>query len=293
MIPGKYIWMDGQLTLWNDAKIHVVNHSLHYGSAVFEGIRFYETDKGPAIFRNSDHLKRLFYSSTFMKMDLEYSEEDIIKAVIETVKTSNLKSGYIRPLFYLGERMGLNPVGIKPHVSISCWGWDKYLAADAVKVKTSKWRRVSPLADVCDAKLSGHYYNACMASIDAQTQGYDEALMLDQNDFVAEGPGENIFIVKDNILYTPEKGNLLPGITKDSITKIAKDLGYEIKEAKLTLKDVYSADEAFFTGTAAEVQPIESVDDKKIKNRIGEINLKLQKTYSDVVRGKNKRYLDW
>ncbi len=294
MIPGKKIWMNGQLINWAEATVHVINHSMHYGSAVFEGVRFYETDKGIAIFRNADHVKRLFYSGTFMEMVSPYTEKEVQQAQIDVVKNSELKSGYIRPIFFLTGKMGVPTIGCTTELAVACWGWGKYLDADAVRVKTSKWRRIPPNADICDAKIAGHYFNPILASCEAKKGGYDEALMLDQEDYIAEGPGENLFIIKNSIIYTPEATKtFLPGITRSSVMQIATDLGLEVKEAKLKLADLYDADEAFFTGTAAEVQPIADIDDKKIKNRIGNITSKLREVYLDTVHGKVDKYLDW
>lgn len=294
MIPGKYIWMDGKLVPWEDAKIHVVNHSLHYGSAVFEGVRFYDTDKGVAIFRNNDHVERLFYSASFMEMKIPYTKEEIAHAQVLTIKESGLKYGYMRPLLYLTDNMGLITTDCSTHGSISCWGWGQYLGLDSIKVKTSSWRKIAKNADVCDAKIAGHYYNSTLATNEATKAGYHEALMLDQDGLVAEGPGENIFIVKNNKIYTPKfERQILSGITRSTIMTIAKDLGYEVIEMDLKPEDVYNSDEAFFTGTAAEILPIESLDDKLIKNRIGPITSNLQKTFKDIVLARNSQYEDW
>lgn len=296
MIPGKYIWMNGNLTPWEDAKTHVMlTHSLHYGSAVFEGVRFYDTTQGNALFRNIDHVDRIFYSSSFMAMDIPYSKEEIAKAIIEVVKNSGLNEGYVRPIFYIYDKVGVSPLGGVVHIAIGCWSWGGgYLSADSVKIKTSTWRRIPQNADVCNAKICGHYFNAALANMEAVKGGYDEAIMLDQNGNISEGSAENLFIVKNGKIYTPkDEGNFLPGITRSSVMTIAKDLGYEIIEKDLVPEDVYNADEAFFTGTAAEVQPIESLDDKPIKNRIGEVTSHLKNTFTDIVNGKNEKYLDW
>lgn len=295
MDETKYIWMDGKLVDWKDAKVHVLSHTLHYGLGVFEGIRFYETDKGPAVFRLKDHIKRLFDGAKCTFMKVPYTEEEINEAVLETVRKNEIKAGYIRPIFFYGYgKMGLDPHGVPVNVSIAVWPWGAYLGEEAVKVKTSSFIRMHPKSTHTECKICGHYVNSIFASLEAKEKGYQEALLLDYEGYCAEGPGENLFIVKDGKLLTPELGNILPGITRRSIIEIAKNEGIEVEETKLKLEDVYNADEAFFTGTAAEVTAIKSVDDKKIgKQSPGPVTEKLKGLFLDIVKGKNEKYKDW
>ena len=294
MEETKYIWMDGVMINWNDAKIHVLSHSLHYGLGVFEGIRFYDTAKGPAIFRLRDHVERLFNGSICSGIKIPFSIEDIEKAIIETVKINNIKSGYIRPIVFYGYgKMGLNPTGAKVNIAIACWPWEKYLSESPIKVKTSSFIRIHPKSTKSECKITGHYVNSIFASLEIHEKGYDEALLLDCQGNISEGPGENIFIIKDNILYTPKLGNILKGITRDSIIKIAKDNKFKVKEKKLKLKDIYSANEAFFTGTAAEITSIGSIDDKPLKSSPGKITQELKTIFMDIVKGKLDKYESW
>jgi branched-chain amino acid aminotransferase len=295
MEETNFIWMDGKLVPWKDAKIHVLTHSLHYGSAVFEGIRFYEAENHkPAIFRLKEHVARLFNSAKAFNMKVPFSHEQIEKAIIETVKINEIKSGYIRPLIYFGYgKMGLGLAGAPVNVSIACWPWGAYLGEKPVRVKISEFMRIHPKSSVMHAKISGHYENSILASEEIHAKGYDEALLLDFEGNIAEGPGENLFIVKDNKLITPQLGKILAGITRDSIIKIAKDQSIEVQEKILKPSEVYSADEAFFTGTAAEVTSIESVDDKKMKTAPGPITSKLKQIYSEAISGKIKKYESW
>lgn len=286
--------MDGKIVPWADAKIHVLTHSLHYGSAVFEGIRFYKTEDGPAIFRLNDHTARLLFSASVISMRIPFSEEEINSAIIETVKVNEIKTGYIRPLAFFGYgKMGLRPKDAPVNLSIAVWPWDTYLGSNPVKVKTSPYMRIHPKSTDMNAKISGNYVNSTFAGVDAISQGYEEALLLDFEGYVAEGPGENIFIVKNEILYTPPEGNILAGITRDSLMTIAKDFDYSVEEKRLKVEDIYDADEAFFSGTAAEVTPIASLDDHPLKNPFGPITEKLSDTYLSVVKGTNEKYKDW
>jgi|TARA_B100001971_G_C18225470_1_gene560104 branched-chain amino acid aminotransferase len=295
MKETEFIWMDGKLVKWKEAKVHVLVHTLHYGAGVFEGIRFYETAKGPAIFKLKEHIDRLYYSASCLKMKVPYSKEEFIKAVIETVKVNKISSGYIRPLCFFGYgKIGLNPAGAPVNCSIAVWPWGKYLGEDAVKIKTSKYTRIHPKSTHADAKICGHYVNSILASIEVKDAGYDEALLLDYKGNVAEGPGENLFLIKDGKIFTPPLGTILKGITRASVIQLAKDLGIEVVEKSLKLEDVYSADEALFTGTAAEVTAIASVDDKKIGNKApGPITTKLKDLFMDIVHGKNEKYKKW
>jgi len=293
METTEFIWMDGHLVPWNEAKIHVLSHSLHYGSAVFEGIRFYETEKGPAIFRLKEHVQRLFHSASVFNMKIPFSEQEIFDAIVDIVRVNNAKSGYIRPLIYFGYgKMGLGLEGAPVNISIACWPWGKYLGEKPVRVGTSKYMRIHPKTSVMSAKLSGHYSNSILAGEDAKANGFDEAILLDYQGNVAEGPGENIFIVKSDTIFTPALGAILPGITRDSIIKICQDLGYKVREIPMKLENIYEADEAFFTGTAAEVTSIDSLDNKKLKGT-GETTNKIKQAFLDIVSGKNNKYSDW
>ncbi|MEK6953283.1 MAG: branched-chain amino acid transaminase [Nanoarchaeota archaeon] len=295
MDATKYIWMNDKLVNWNEANVHVLTHSLHYGSAVFEGIRCYNTSKGKAIFRLNDHIKRLVRSANFLKMNVPYSQEALLNAVVKTVQANEVSECYIRPIIYYGYGvMGLNPSKAPVDVSIAVWPWNNYLGDNPSKVMASSYIRIHPDSTNVKAKVSGHYVNSIIASLEAKDHGFDEALLLDYMDHVAEGPGENIFIVKDNVIYTPEVGSILPGITRKTIVRLAKDLGYDVVKTELELIDVIDADEVLFCGTAAEVHPIIQVDDTVINNgKIGEVTIKLKKMYSDVVHGKLDNYNYW
>jgi len=290
-VAGK-IWFDGKLIAPEEAKFDVMSHALHYGSGVFEGTRFYQTDKGPAIFRLPDHTKRLFYSADCLKLPINFSQEEVNQATQEIVKQSGEQSGYIRPLAWFGEgKMGLRPEGATPHLMICCWPWGKYLPDRAIKVKISKYIRIHPDSLVADAKVTGHYVNSILAVQEVIPQGYDEALLLDYQGNVAEGPGENFFLVKDGVIYTPPLGTILAGITRNTIISLAQDLGIEVKEKTIKPEEIWQADEAFFTGTAAEVTPIGSVNDKIIGDgKQGEITQKLRQLYMDIVHGRAEQY---
>lgn len=288
------IWINGALVNEQDANVPMLSHSLHYGSGVFEGIRFYETENGPAIFRVKEHIDRLFYSAKAFDYDVDYSYDDILNAMKEVIQANNLTDGYIRPLIFYGEgNLGVNPTGAKMYVIIAAWAWGKYFANDGLAIKTSDIIRIHPQStDVC-AKISGVYQNSIQAGLSVKKHGYDDALLLDFEGNIAEGPSANFFMVKDNTLYTPKTGSILPGITRATIIQIAKDSGYEVVEKELTLDDAYVADEAFFCGTAAEVTPILAIDDKKLGDGTHPIATKLQKVYGDVVRGKKPEYMEW
>ena len=262
---------------------------------VFEGVRFYKTDKGPAVFRLQDHTERLFKSAETAFMKVPYTQEDFNQAILKTIKENKIDAGYIRPIIFYGYgKMGLNPAGAPVNCAIAVWPWGSYLGEDAVKVKTSSYMRIHPKSTHADAKICGHYVNSIFASVEAKNKGYEEALLLDYKENVAEGPGENLFIVKNGKLITPPLGNILPGITRKSIMQIAKDEGIKVEEKVLRLDDVYNADEAFFTGTAAEVTPIKSLDDKDIGDgEPGPITTKLKTIFLDAVHGKDKKYENW
>ena len=294
MQETKYIWMDGKLIDWKQAKVHVLAHSLHYGSAVFEGIRFYETKKGSAVFRLNEHTDRLFNSAATFEMEIPFSKDEINKAIIETIKANEVKSGYIRPIIFFGYGvMGLNPTGAPVNVAIAVWPWGAYLGEKPVKIKISSFIRTHPETTNPNAKISGNYQNSIIANQEIKKQGYDEALLLDYNGNITEGPGENLFIIKDGKLITPPLGNILPGITRNSIITIAKDIGIQVEEREIKPKQVFDADEGFFTGTAAEVTAIHSVDENEFKESPGEITKKIRDIYFDIIHGKNERYINW
>jgi branched-chain amino acid aminotransferase len=292
------IWMDGQLVDWDDAKIHVLTHTLHYGSGVFEGVRAYATNDGPAVFRLTDHIRRLFDSALMLMMEVPFSVEQLVEATKETVRVNNVESCYIRPLIYLGYgEMGLNPLPCRVHVSIAVWPWGTYLGEEGIKhgvrCKVSSWRRQDPNMIPPAAKVTGLYVNSSLAKVEALKSGYDEAILLNAQGLVSECTGENIFIVKDGRIHTPPlSAGALDGITRDSVTVIARDLGYEVVETNLLRSDLYVADEAFLTGTAAEVVPIRSVDDRVI-GEPGEVTRKIQETYFAAIRGEVEAYKGW
>ena len=294
-----YIWYDGKLVPWRDATTHVLTHSLHYGLSVFEGVRAYKTVDGTAIFRLQEHTDRWFNSAKIYLMDMPYSKEELMAAQCEVVRANKLESCYLRPIaFYGSEKMGVSPVGAQVHVAIAAWPWGAYLGEEGlekgIRVKTSSFARHHVNVTMARAKFAGTYANSILANREATMHGYDEALLLDVDGFVAEGAGENLFIVKDGAIYEPEIASALTGITRASVIAIAKDFGLEVKSKRLTRDDVYIADEAFFTGTAAEVTPIRELDSRVIGagNR-GPITTKIQKAFFDIVNGKSKKYKSW
>jgi len=292
----KKIWMDREMIDWDKAFIHVMSHGLHYGSSVFEGVRFYNTPKGPAIFKLKDHTKRLFYSASALNMKIPFSEEELNKAQLDIVKVNEVKSGYIRPLAFYGYgKMGLNPEGAKLNIIVAAWPWGSYLGGKPISVKVSKYIRIHPQSVITDAKISGYYTNSILASLEIQKENYDEALLLDFEGNVAEGPGENLFIIKNGNIYTPQLGTILPGITRASIIEILdKEFDIKVVERKITLDEVKNADEVFYTGTAAEIQPIGSIDDKNIANgKAGELTIQIRKSFMDIVEGRNPKYEHW
>ncbi len=299
--PTEYIWMDGELVKWENATVHVLTHSLHYGVGVFEGIRAYTTEDGPAIFRLKDHIKRLIESAHIYGLEVPFSLEQLIEATCEVIRSNKLQSAYIRPLIYLGYgEMGLNPLPCKVNVSIAAWPWGTYLGdegvANGVKVKVSSWRRHDPNAMPTAAKATGMYANSALAKVEAIHAGYDECVLLNPQGFVSECTGENIFIVKNNVLISPPSslGGALVGITQNTVFEIAKNLNYEFKEAAMVRTDLYCADEAFMTGTAAEVVPIKSVDDRTVgSGKPGEITQAIQKAYFSAVHGESDQYRHW
>ena len=297
-LKGK-IWMDGDLLEWSDAKIHVLTHTLHYGTGVFEGVRAYETSAGPAIFRLNDHTERLFNSADLIGMSIPYSPEELNDAQANIVRENKLNNAYIRPMcFYGSEGMGLRADNLKVHVCIAAWDWGSYLGDDkitnGIKVKVTDFPKRCEKSMLHKAKASGNYLYSMLALKDALNSGFDEALILDVDNNVNEGSGENFFMVKDGILYTPRDHTVLNGITRQTIIDISDDLDLEVFEKDISVDDVKEADEAFFTGTAAEVTPVVQVDQSKIGDGMtGKITRKIQKEYFDLIRGKNMKYDHW
>jgi len=294
-----FIWFDGKMVPWRDANIHVLTHSLHYGMGVFEGIRAYKTESGPAIFRLKEHVKRLFNGTKIFQMAIPYNEEQITQAIIDVVKNNKLAACYIRPIVFIGsEKLGVSPTGNTIHTSIAAWEWGAYLGEDGlnkgIRVKTSSFTRHFVNSSLVRAKASGYYINSILAHQEVAANGYDEALLLDTEGYVSEGSGENFFMVRNGIVYTPDLASCLDGITRDSIIEIAQDLGFKVKEKRLTRDEVYTADEAFFTGTAAEVTPIRELDDRMIGDGLkGPITKQIQDVFFSTVYGKNERYKSW
>jgi branched-chain amino acid aminotransferase len=294
------IWMDGELVNWDDATIHVLTHTLHYGCGVFEGIRAYPTSQGPAVFRLTDHIKRLFESAKIFMIDVPFTADEIVAATKETVAASGLDQCYIRPIVYLGYgEMGLNPLPCPVNVSIACWPWGAYLG-DAgmergVRMKISSWQRHDPNAMPPAAKGTGMYINSSMAKIEAIKAGYDEAILLSPQGYVSECTGENLFVVRHGRVLTPPlSAGALEGITQNSVLTLARDLGYDVEVGNILRSDLYVAEEAFLTGTAAEVVPINSVDDRLVGDgRPGPITRVLMGRYAAAVRGELDAYKDW
>ncbi len=294
-----FIWYDGKLVPWREANTHVLTHSLHYGLAVFEGVRAYKTELGTSIFRLKEHTDRLVNSAHIYQMAIPYSREELIEAQKEVVRANNLESCYMRPIaFYGSEKMGVSPKGAKVHVAVAAWEWGAYLGADGlergIRVKTSSFARHHVNVTMPRAKLASTYANSILANLEATENGYDEALLLDTDGFVAEGAGENVFIVKDGVIYEPEIASALTGITRSTVHALAADLGVQVITRRLTRDDVYIADEAFFTGTAAEVTPIRELDNRKIgQGSRGPITARLQQAFFDLVAGRNAKYHHW
>jgi branched-chain amino acid aminotransferase len=293
------IWKDGKLIDWRDATIHVLTHTLHYGMGVFEGVRAYETPEGTAIFRLQEHTQRLFNSAKIFRMEIPFDQQTIMDAQREVVRANALKSCYLRPLVWIGsEKMGISPTGNTINVAIAAWPWGAYLGEDGLKrgirVKTSSFTRHHVNVSMVRAKASGYYVNSILANQEALTDGYDEALLLDTEGYVSEGAGENVFIVKAGKIYTPDLASCLDGITRDSVLTMAKDLGIEVKEKRITRDEMYCCDEAFFTGTAAEITPIRELDNRTIgTGSRGPITEKLQSLFFDVVAGRAPQYRHW
>ena len=295
-----FIWMDGEYVNWRDAKVHVLTHTFHYGVGVFEGVRAYETATGPAIFRLDRHTERLFQSAKIMGMKMPFSAQELNAAQIDIISKNDLKSAYLRPMAYYGsEAMGLHAKGLKVHVMLAAWEWGAYLGDDGlekgIRVKTSSFSRHHVNSNMAKAKTNGHYTNSIMALQEAENAGYDEALMLDPHGYVAEGSGENIFIVRRGKVYTPSLTSALEGITRDTVVELLRqDMGLEVIEKQITRDEVYTADEAFFTGTAAEVTPIQSLDDREIGDGgRGPLTKEIQSRYFDVVYGRDEARSNW
>ncbi len=293
------IWFDGKMVPWREAKIHVLTHTLHYGMGVFEGERAYHTEQGAAIFRLQEHTDRLFRSAHILNMPMPFNKQTVNEATRAAVAENNLDSAYIRPMaFYGSEGMGLRADNLKVHLMVAAWEWGAYLGADnlqnGIRIKTSSFTRHHVNITMCKAKANGNYMNSMLALQEALHDGYDEALMLDVDGFVAEGSGENIFIVRDGIIYTPELTSALEGITRDTIMHLADGLGLKVVEKRITRDEVYVADEAFFTGSAAEVTPIRELDNRTIgSGSRGPVTEQLQRVYFDQVHGRRSEYPEW
>ncbi len=295
-----HIWLDGALVPWEEARVHVLTHTFHYGLGVFEGVRAYATDNlGTCIFRLEEHTDRLFRSAHILQMDMPYDKATLNAAQREVVRLNNLQEGYLRPMCFLGsEGMGLRADNLKTHVMVAAWPWPSYMDPEArdrgIRVRTSSYTRHHVNITMCKAKANGNYINSIMALREALDSGCEEALLLDNEGYVAEGSGENFFMVRDGVIYTPDLTSCLDGITRRTLFQIAADEGYQVKERRITRDEVYIADEAFFTGTAAEVVPIRELDSRVIgEGRRGPVTERLQSIYFQTVRGQQQRYLDW
>lgn len=293
------IWKDGQLVDWRDANLHMLTHSLHYGMAVFEGVRAYKTTDGTAIFRLKEHTQRLFNSAKIFQMAIPFDIDTLMEAQKEVVRSNQLESCYLRPLVWIGsEKMGVSARGNTIHVGIAAWPWGAYLGEDGLKrgirVKTSSFTRHHVNVSMVRAKASGYYINSILANQEVTAEGYDEALLLDTDGYVSEGAGENVFIIKNGKIYTPDLASCLDGITRDAVLTMARDLGIDVIEKRITRDEVYCADEAFFTGTAAEITPIRELDNRQIGiGSRGPVTEKLQSLFFDVVGGKSDKYRHW
>ena len=294
-----HIWLDGEMGPWQEAKVHVLTHTFHYGLGVFEGVRAYNTSQGAAIFRLQEHTDRLFRSAHILRMEMPFDKGTLSEAQRQVVRANGLDEAYIRPMCFLGsEGMGLRADNLKTHVMVAAWAWPSYMDPEAmnrgIRVATSSYTRHHVNITMCKAKANGNYINSILALREALDAGFEEALLLDNEGYVAEGSGENVFLVRNGVLYTPELTSCLEGITRDSIIRIAEDQGLTVKEKRITRDEVYVADEAFFTGTAAEVVPIREVDNRTIGTGVrGPITETLQRIYLESVRGAQADYADW
>ncbi len=300
MEQSEFIWINGEFVPWEQAQVHVLTHALHYGTSVFEGIRCYETEIGPAVFRHQDHVDRLFRSAQAYFMEIPYTPEQVRSSTLELISRNKLSSCYIRPIAYRGYgSMGLFPLTIDVDLTIAVWEWGLYLGEegkrDGIRAKISSWRRISPETLIPHAKAGGQYLNSILAKVEAHNAGYDEALLLDHVGNVCEGTGENIFVVRDGVIYTPPMtSSILEGITRDSIIKIAADLGHEVVVREIAADELLIADEIFLTGTAAEMVPVRELDDRPIgRGQPGEITNALLAIYEDALYGRDERYRDW
>jgi branched-chain amino acid aminotransferase len=298
--PTDLIWMNGEFVAWENAKVHVLTHGLHYGTGVFEGVRCYDTQIGPAVFRNKEHCERLLKSAELYYMPVPYSADELRSATLELVARNGLRSCYIRPIVFRGYgTMGLNPIDATVDVAIACWEWGVYLgeegAAKGVRAKVSSWRRISPDSLIPHAKASGQYLNSVLAKVESVKAGYDEAILLDDHGYVCEGTGENIYLVRDGKIFTPSQENsILDGITRRSVIQIAEDLGYKVVERAIGRAELYLADEVFLSGTAAELVPVREVDDHPIGGgQPGEVTRVMQKTFDEVITGRSEHYREW
>lgn len=294
------IWMDGQMVDWRDAKIHVLSHTLHYGCGAFEGVRAYNTEGGTAIFRLEEHTERLFNSAKILRMKIPFSQQEVMDAQKAVVRENNLESCYLRPLTWIGsQKLGVSPKGNTIHLMVAAWAWGAYLGEEGmrrgIRVKTSSYTRHHVNITMTQAKAVSNYTNSILANMEALDDGYDEALLLDASGFVSEGAGENIFVIKGGVVYTPDlSAGALNGITRNTILHICKDLGLELVQKRITRDEVYISDEAFFTGTAAEVTPIRELDRIEIgTGSRGPITEKIQSAFFDIVNGRNPKYAHW
>ncbi len=293
------IWMDGEMLPWREAKVHVLTHTLHYGMGVFEGVRAYKAKKGTAIFRLNTHTHRLFHSAHILGMKIPYDAETVIQAQIDAIRQNQLEAGYLRPMaFYGSEGMGIRADNLKVHLIVAAWQWGSYLGdenlTNGIRVRVSSYTRHHVNTSMCRAKANGHYINSMLALQEAIETGYDEALLLDTNGFVMEGSGENVFIIRDNVVYTPDLTSALDGITRKTVARIIADEGLELVEKRITRDEIYICDEAFFTGTAAEVTPIRELDNRQIGHGgRGPITEKIQSRFFDAVHGRIPEYEAW
>jgi branched-chain amino acid aminotransferase len=298
--PSEVIWMNGEFVRWEDAQVHVLTHALHYGTSVFEGVRCYDTEIGPAVFRNQDHVDRLFKSSGLYYMPVPYDREQIRQAVLETIARNNLRSCYIRPLVFRGYgTMGLFPLDVRVDVAIAVWEWGSYLGDEGkekgIRAKVSSWRRISGDSLIPQAKAGGQYLNSVLAKIESHKAGYDEAILLDDHGHVCEGSGENIYVVRDGVIHTPPlTASILDGINRRTAIQIARDLGFEVIERDIARAELYLADEIFLTGTAAELVPVREVDDHAVgEGRPGDVTRAVQRVFDDALYGRAERYREW